>query len=165
MKGAGKREAPPKRSPSMPACVYARYGSRVKLWATFNETIVFIGHGYINGCHPPAVRDPARAIQACHHVFIAHAMAVKQFRESGIHGEIGFVNVLQPHTPLTDSAADRQASDMADAIHTHWLYDPVLKGHYPESLFTADPVPVGGPRSLLPAMTRCCATTAAILLV
>lgn len=44
------------------------------------------------------------------------------------------MNVLQPHTPLTDSAADRQASDMADAIHTHWLYDPVLKGHYPESL-------------------------------
>jgi 6-phospho-beta-glucosidase len=80
----------------------------VKLWATFNETIVFIGHGYINGCHPPAVRDPARAIQACHHVFIAHAMAVKQFRESGIHGEIGFVNVLQPHTPLTDSEEDRR---------------------------------------------------------
>ncbi len=80
---------------------YARYGSRVKLWATFNETIVFIGHGYINGCHPPAVRDPARAIQACHHVFIAHAMAVKQFRESGIHGEIGFVNVLQPHLSLS----------------------------------------------------------------
>jgi 6-phospho-beta-glucosidase len=106
----------------------------VKLWATFNETIVFIGHGYINGCHPPAVRDPARAIQACHHVFIAHAMAVKQFRESGIHGEIGFVNVLQPHTPLTDSPEDRAATDMADAIHTHWLYDPVLKGHYPQSL-------------------------------
>lgn len=41
---------------------YQRFGSRVKLWATFNETIVFIGHGYINGCHPPAVRDPARAI-------------------------------------------------------------------------------------------------------
>ncbi len=32
---------------------YARFGSRVKLWATFNETIVFIGHGYINGLHPP----------------------------------------------------------------------------------------------------------------
>ncbi len=90
-------------------------------------------------------------------------MAVKQFRESGIHGEIGFVNVLQPHTPLTDSAADRQASDMADAIHTHWLYDPVLKAITP-SRFTAGPGPVGS-RSLLPAMTRCCATTAAILLV
>jgi beta-glucosidase/6-phospho-beta-glucosidase/beta-galactosidase len=44
------------------------------------------------------VRDPARAIQACHHVFIAHALAVKAFREMGVAGEIGFVNVLQPHT-------------------------------------------------------------------
>ncbi|MDP1271277.1 family 1 glycosylhydrolase, partial [Klebsiella pneumoniae] len=45
---------------------YARFGSRVKLWATFNEPIVFIGHGSMNGLHPPAVREPARAIQACH---------------------------------------------------------------------------------------------------
>ena len=113
---------------------YQRFGSRVKLWATFNETIVFIGHGYINGLHPPAVRDPARAIQACHHVFIAHALAVKAFREMGVAGEIGFVNVLQPHTALTDSEEDKRATEMADAIHTHWLYDPVLKGGYPEEL-------------------------------
>ncbi|WP_163361408.1 family 1 glycosylhydrolase, partial [Enterobacter hormaechei] len=84
--------------------------------ATFNETIVFIGHGYINGCHPPAVRDPARAIQACHHVFIAHALAVKTFRDMNINGQIGFVNVLQPHTPLTQSAEDIEATALADAI-------------------------------------------------
>ncbi len=113
---------------------YARFGDRVKLWATFNETIVFIGHGYITGSHPPSVKDPARAIQACHHVFIAHALAVQAFRESGIKGEIGFVNVLQPHTPLTDSPEDVAASELADAIHTHWLYDPVLKGSYPAGL-------------------------------
>lgn len=113
---------------------YQRFGSRVKLWATFNETIVFIGHGYINGCHPPAVRDPARAIQACHHVFIAHALAVKTFRDMNINGQIGFVNVLQPHTPLTQSAEDIEATALADAIHTHWLYDPVLKGAYPDAL-------------------------------
>ncbi len=45
-----------------------------------------------------------------------------------VAGEIGFVNVLQPHTPLTDSEADIKATELADAIHTHWLYDPVLKG-------------------------------------
>lgn len=113
---------------------YDRFGDRVKLWATFNETIVFIGHGYITGSHPPSVNDPARAIQACHHVFIAHAMAVRAFREAKIKGEIGFVNVLQPHTPLTQRADDIAASQLADAIHTHWFYDPVLKGTYPEAL-------------------------------
>ena len=125
---------------------YARFGSRVKLWATFNETIVFIGHGYINGLHPPAVRDPARAIQACHHVFIAHALAVKAFREMAVAGEIGFVNVLQPHTPLTDSEADIKATELADAIHTHWLYDPVLKGTYPADLLAQTQALWGVPR-------------------
>ncbi|WP_312629720.1 GH1 family beta-glucosidase [Scandinavium sp.] len=113
---------------------YSRYGDRVKLWATFNETIVFIGHGYITGSHPPSVKDPARAVQACHQVFIAHALAVKAFREMNVQGEIGFVNVLQPHTALTNSPEDLAATAIADAIHTHWLYDPVLKGHYPEDL-------------------------------
>ncbi len=113
---------------------YQHFGSRVKLWSTFNETVVFIGHGYITGAHPPAVQDPARAVQACHHVFVAHAASVEAFRASGIDGQIGFVNVLQTHTPLTDSPADRQAADLADAIYTHWLYDPVLKGEYPAAL-------------------------------
>lgn len=125
---------------------YQRFGDRVRLWATFNETIVFIGHGYITGSHPPSVRDPARAIQACHQVFIAHAMAVKAFRDMKINGEIGFVNVLQPHTPLTGSVEDRTAADLADAIHTHWLYDPVLKGHYPQTLLTQAQAIWGVPR-------------------
>jgi 6-phospho-beta-glucosidase len=42
--------------------------------------------------------------------------------------------VLQPHTALTDSEEDKRATEMADAIHTHWLYDPVLKGGYPAEL-------------------------------
>ncbi|MRS16035.1 beta-glucosidase [Enterobacteriaceae bacterium RIT691] len=125
---------------------YARFGDRVKLWATFNETIVFIGHGYITGSHPPSVRDPARAAQACHQVFIAHALAVKAFREMQISGQIGFVNVLQPHTALTDSAEDKIATELADAIHTHWLYDPVLKGHYPAELLAQTQSLWGVPR-------------------
>ncbi|STD40920.1 Aryl-phospho-beta-D-glucosidase BglC [Edwardsiella tarda] len=37
---------------------YARFGDRVDLWSTFNETIVFIGMGYVTGQHPPrAERD------------------------------------------------------------------------------------------------------------
>ncbi|MGZ0748730.1 GH1 family beta-glucosidase [Kluyvera sichuanensis] len=125
---------------------YARFGSRVKKWATFNETIVFIGHGYITGSHPPSVRNPARAIQACHHVFIAHAMAVKAFRGMQINGEIGFVNVLQPHSALTDSPEDQAATDLADAIHTHWFYDPVLKGRYPDELLAQSQALWGVPR-------------------
>lgn len=44
--------------------------------------------------------------------------------------------MLQPHTPRTDSALDKQAAELADGIRTHWLYDPVLKGEYPQELLT-----------------------------
>jgi 6-phospho-beta-glucosidase len=77
-------------------------------------------------------------------------------------GEIGFVNVLQPHTPLTDSEADIKATELADAIHTHWLYDPVLKGTYPADLL-AQTQALWGTALCAPAMTRCCVTTAATL--
>ena len=98
--------------------LYERYGDRVKLWATFNETIVFTGLGYLTGMHPPGVKDPKRAIQACHHVFIAHARAVETFRKMGVQGQIGFVNVLQPNDPITNSAEDVKACGLAEACFT-----------------------------------------------
>jgi 6-phospho-beta-glucosidase len=113
---------------------YERFGDRVDLWSTFNETIVFIGMGYFTGQHPPKLNDPKVGIQACHHVFLANARAVKSFREMKIEGQIGFVNVLQPNVPISDSPEDRRACEFAEGIFTHWLYDPVLKGEYPAEL-------------------------------
>ncbi|MCP6571098.1 family 1 glycosylhydrolase, partial [Klebsiella pneumoniae] len=68
------------------------------------------------------------------HALIAHALAGKAFREMAVAGEIGLVNVLQPHTPLTDSEAAIKATELADAFHTHWMYDPVTKGTYHPAL-------------------------------
>lgn len=124
---------------------YERYGDRVKLWSTFNETLCFIGFGYITGAHPPGIRDPARALQACHHVFIAHARAVAAFRQCAIAGKIGFVNVLQTHTPLDDTPANVAACQLADGIFTHWLYDPVLRGEYPIELLHLAQSSLGAP--------------------
>ncbi|WP_028534557.1 GH1 family beta-glucosidase [Paludibacterium yongneupense] len=124
---------------------YERYGDRVKLWATFNETICFIGLGYLTGMHPPGVKDPRRALQACHHVFLAHATAVRSFRKSGIQGQIGFVNVMQPNDPITDSPDDVAACAWAEGGFTHWLFDPVLKGCYPPELLAAAQQGLGVP--------------------
>ncbi|MBP8172650.1 MAG: beta-glucosidase [Aeromonadaceae bacterium] len=125
---------------------YQRFGDRVKLWSTFNETVVFIGMGYITGAHPPAVRDTGRALQACHHVFIAHALAVQAFRHSGIDGQIGFVNVLQPNDPISQRPEDVAAWELAEGIYTHWFYDPVLKGEYPAGLLAMARQHFGAPR-------------------
>ena len=47
-------------------------------------------------------------------------------------------------TALTDSEEDKRATEMADAIHTHWLYDPVLKAAIPKS-YCSRPGAVGVP--------------------
>ncbi len=142
---------------------YQRYGDRVKLWSTFNETVCFIGFGYITGGHPPGVQNPARAIQACHHVFVAHAKAVAAFRTSGIAGQIGFVNVLQTHTPLSQSAEDLAAYQLAEGIFTHWLYDPVLKGNIRLNCWRRLRR-CGAYRNSHLVMSTCCATISVTLL-
>ncbi|MCS5961566.1 hypothetical protein LNP74_30475 [Klebsiella pneumoniae subsp. pneumoniae] len=58
-----------------------------------------------------------------------------------------------------------QATELADAIHTHWLYDPVLKGTYPADACWRRPRRCGGYLALLQATTRCSVTTAATLSV
>lgn len=113
---------------------YARFGDRVDLWSTFNETIVFIGMGYVTGQHPPALKETKTAIQACHHVFLANARAVKSFRELEVAGQIGFVNVMQPNDPISQRPEDLRACALVEGIYTHWLFDPVLKGEYPVEL-------------------------------
>jgi 6-phospho-beta-glucosidase len=115
------------RSMSMLVFATNGLGDRVDLWSTFNETIVFIGMGYFTGQHPPKLKDPTLGIQACHHVFLANARAVKSFREMGSNGQIGFVNVLQPNDPISQEPEDLRAWEIAEGIYTHLLYDPVLK--------------------------------------
>ncbi|EAS44404.1 beta-glucosidase [Photobacterium profundum] len=133
------------------ALCYQEFGDRVSLWSTFNETLIFIGMGYFTGAHPPGLSDPKRGIQACHHVFIAHAKAVKTFREYQHQqripqdGQIGFVNVMQPHDPITDKPEDIAACKMADDLLTHWLYDPVLKGEYPSHILNVTQLTWGVP--------------------
>jgi 6-phospho-beta-glucosidase len=104
----------------------------VKLWATFNETIVFIGTAILTAVirrRCAIRRAPSRpAITSLSPM----RWRLKRFVKA-VAGRLVRQRAAAAY-PLTDSAEDRQATDMADAIHTHWLYDPVLKGHYPESL-------------------------------
>ena len=125
--------------------LYERFGDRVKLWATFNETIVFTAFGYLTGMHPPGVKDPKRAIQACHHVFISHARAVETFRNMGVQGQIGFVNGMQPNDPISDKPEDVKACEFAEGCFTHWFFDPVLKGEYPAELLAMSQAAFGVP--------------------
>lgn len=112
---------------------YKAFGDRVKHWITFNETVVFCGLGYLAGAHPPAiVGDLNKYFQATHNVFLAHAKSVELYKTLKQYGEIGITHVFSPAFSIDDKEENILAAEHANKIDTHWFYDPILKGEYPE---------------------------------
>ncbi|MDX8336152.1 GH1 family beta-glucosidase [Candidatus Cetobacterium colombiensis] len=111
---------------------FEAFGDRVQHWITFNEAIVFITLSYMLQAHPPMIDSPKKGFQASHNVNIAHAKAVKSFRDMGIKGEIGITHVLNPAYPASNSEKDIKAAEYAEQDTFYWYYDPILKGEYPK---------------------------------
>lgn len=112
---------------------FEAFGDRVRNWITFNETVIFCSLGYLTGAHPPGVEGDVKAyFQATHHVFVAHARAVERFKQSAFEGEIGITHVFNPAFSIDDKEGNKFAERHANEYSTHWYYDPILKGSYPE---------------------------------
>ena len=125
------------------------FGDRVKLWATFNEPDIVVLMGYVMGTHPPLKQQDFRAaMQAAHHLVLAHARVVQSYHSQGYDGKIGEVINLSTIYPVTDSAEDKAAAAIADGLLNRWFIDPVMLGSYPE-----DMVKLYAERGWLPEMT------------
>lgn len=115
------------------------FGSYVKHWITLNEPWCCCVLGYGNGEHAPgrsadAGREP---YLAAHHMLLAHARAVKCYRElyqAEQEGAIGLTLNMDWKEPLSSSEADRLAQRRALDWQLGWFADPVYKGDYPESM-------------------------------
>ena len=109
------------------------FGDRVKHWITFNETVVFCALGYLAGAHPPAiVGDGKKYFQATHNVFTAHARSIELYKSLKQYGEIGITHVFSPAFSVDENPENIEATMHAREVDTHWYYDPILKGEYPE---------------------------------
>lgn len=115
---------------------FKEFGDRVKHWITFNETVVFIRHGYIYGAHPPGrINQFKEYYQAVHNVFLTHAKAVLHYKETlNLHGDIGITHVFAPSFPVDDQEGNIKAADHVWLTDTWFYYDPILKGQYPQKL-------------------------------
>lgn len=112
---------------------YKAFGDRVKHWITFNETIVFCSLGYLDGAHPPGIKNnPKKYFQATHNVFIAHARSVESYKKLRQFGEIGITHVFTPAFSIDNNEENEKATYHANQHGINWYYDPVLKGKYPE---------------------------------
>jgi beta-glucosidase len=106
---------------------------RVKKWVTLNEPWVVADGGYLHGVLAPGHRSAFEAPIASHHLLRAHGRAVAAYRAEGRH-EIGLVVNLEPKTAASDTAADRLATQRADAYMNRQYLDPVFKGRYPDEM-------------------------------
>ncbi|MHC5227766.1 glycoside hydrolase family 1 protein [Enterococcus sp. LJL99] len=116
---------------------FEQFGDIVKRWATFNEPLVHIECGYLGDAHYPKVHDFKRAIQVGYHTLLAHALAVKAYREDQANdGLVGTILNLSPVYPKSNEANDQKASEIADLIYIRSFLDPIVYGKFPEELIT-----------------------------
>ena len=112
---------------------FEAFGDRVKHFITFNETVVFTALGYLAGAHPPGIQnDPKKYFQATHNVFYTHARTVLAYKALKQFGEIGLSHVFSPAFSVDNTADNKLAEYHANQFSTHWFYDPILLGRYPE---------------------------------
>ena len=109
-------------------------GDRVTYWATFNEPRIFVTHGYELGWHAPGVIDPPQAIQAAHHVMLAHGAAVPVIRRNSPQAQVGIVYALNPIETADTSPEGQARQHLVDARTNRWFVEPVLAGTYPDVL-------------------------------
>lgn len=113
------------------ALVAARYGGRVKRFATFNEPSIFTLFGLGFGGRR-ATADSATLHAAIHHINLAHGAAVRVLRSHVTDALIGAIHNYQPCLPL--SPADVDAAAVCDAYWNRAYPDPQCLGCYPEGM-------------------------------
>src|SRR5438067_1345041 len=115
------------------AILFRKLDDRVPLWATLNEPWVVTDGGYLHGALAPGHRNRFEAPIATHRLLCAHGAAVEVYRSEGKH-RIGIVVNLEPKHPASSDAADRDATQRADAYMNRQYLDPVFLGEYPREL-------------------------------
>ncbi len=105
-------------------------GDRVASVATINEPwcVAWLSHFW--GVHAPGLRDIRATARAMHHILLAHGLAVGRLREAG-QGNLGIVLNFDYCQPASDSAGDRRAAAVHDAIFNRWFIEGITKGTYP----------------------------------
>jgi beta-glucosidase len=113
--------------------VAERLGDRVDTWTTLNEPWCAAFLGYGAGVHAPGATDPLAALQAAHHLNLAHGLGAQSVRAVLPDAKISItlnLHVFRPEGPTGAEAARR-----LDAVGNRIFLGPMLDGAYPADLF------------------------------
>jgi len=116
---------------------YKELGDVIDAWITINEPLCITHTGYLYGRQAPGICDRQKALAAVHHVNMAHGVAVREYRKTGLKAPIGIAWNLVTPRPATASEADKKVAEMSRAFSTEVFVYPCLGKGYPE-LVTKD---------------------------
>ena len=112
------------------------FGDRVHTWTTLNEPWCSAYLGYGSGVHAPGRTEPEAALQAVHHLNLAHGLAGRAIRdELGEDTRLSVtlnLHVVKPADP--DKAEDLLAAHQIDVLANDAFLGPMLEGAYPSDL-------------------------------
>ncbi len=112
--------------------VHDALGDRVQHWITLNEPWCSAFLGYGGGQHAPGRQEPQAAVDAAHHLLVAHGSATRALRAAAPDATIGItlnVTVTDPADPA--DPADVDAARLSQVMLNDVFLEPVLHGRYP----------------------------------
>jgi beta-glucosidase len=115
------------------AIVGAALGDRVATWTTLNEPWCSAYLGYGSGAHAPGRTEPLAALQAVHHLNLAHGLATQALR-AVVSSDPEFSVTLNFHVLRGDDASSPEAVRRIDALANRAFTGPLLRGEYPADL-------------------------------
>ena len=106
-------------------------GDRVEHWSTVNEPWCVSFLSYQLGAQAPGLRDEKLAVQAAHHVLVAHGLALQAMRAVNAGIKAGLVLNLWSLESTEDSPSNRLLIERAWQRDLGWFLDPLLHAEYP----------------------------------
>jgi beta-glucosidase len=110
------------------------FGERVHSYATLNEPWCSAYLGHELGVHAPGITGRRAGLQACHHLLLAHGLAMQALARNSPGTRNGIVLNFTPCYAASASAEDQAAAAAADEHLNQWYLQPLLEGRYPQLL-------------------------------
>uniref|UniRef100_A0A7N0UMV5 Beta-glucosidase n=1 Tax=Kalanchoe fedtschenkoi TaxID=63787 RepID=A0A7N0UMV5_KALFE len=110
------------------------FGNRIKHWMTINEAAAFV----ILSLTAEQKEDPINQFIVGHHILLAHAAVVKNYREkyqATQGGELGMAIISKWFEPRSlMSPDDQEAADISFDFLVGWFMHPLKYGEYPHHM-------------------------------
>ena len=110
------------------------FGDRVDTWTTLNEPWCSAYLGYGSGAHAPGHTSGEEALQAVHHLNLAHGLAILALKPL-VTNAPDFSITLNLHVLRGEGETGPEAVRQIDALANRVFLGPLLLGAYPADVF------------------------------